>query len=67
MEICFINLRKSLEIQPSRIFQTYCLPFKKRRLQSRHYATDCMPIFNLIMMRAVMQVFPLHCFIIVLS
>ena len=27
-------------------FQTYCKPFQESRVYLRHYATDCMPSFN---------------------
>ena len=32
MEIWYINLRKSLEIQTSSIFLTYCKPFQESRV-----------------------------------
>ena len=30
-------------------FQTYCKPFQESKLYFRHYAEDCMPSFNPIM------------------
>ena len=46
MEIWYINLRKSLEIQTSLIFSNvYSKSFQESRVFFRHYAADCMLSF----------------------
>ena len=51
------RLRKSLEIQTSQIFQTYCKPFQESRIYFRHYAVECMPSFNPIMVEGYAALF----------
>ena len=57
MEIWYINLRKSLEIQTSLIFQTYSKSFQESRVFLRHYAANCMPSFYPIMVEGYAALF----------
>ena len=57
MEIWYLNLRKSLEIQPSLIIEAYSKSFQESRVFFRHYAADCMPSFNPIMVEGYAALF----------
>ena len=57
MEISYINLRKSLEILTSLIFQTYSKSFQESRVFFRHYAADCMHSFNPVMVEGYAALF----------
>ena len=52
MEIWYINSRKSLEIQTSLAFSNELLTVLKSGLKFRHYAADCVPSFNHIMVES---------------
>ena len=52
MEIWYINSRKSLEIQTSLTFSNELLTLSKSRVKFRHYAADCVPSFNPIMLES---------------
>ena len=39
------------------IFLTYCKPFQENRVYFRHYAADCMPSFNPIMVEGYAALF----------
>ena len=59
MEIWYIHLIKSLEIQTSSFqsFETYSKSIQESRVFFRYYAADCMPNFNPIMVEGYAVLF----------